>query len=54
MVDYVHQSIPAEDSTGTLYPGENTLSTRQKQMKVGILVDDAVWSEVLTLAAKKR
>jgi 3-dehydro-L-gulonate 2-dehydrogenase len=54
VVDYVHQSIPAEDSTGTLYPGENALSTRQKQMKVGILVDDGVWSDVLTLAAKKR
>jgi 3-dehydro-L-gulonate 2-dehydrogenase len=54
VVEYVHKSIPAEDSTGTLYPGENALSTRQKQMKVGILVDDGVWSEVLTLAAKKR
>jgi 3-dehydro-L-gulonate 2-dehydrogenase len=53
VVDYVHESIPAEDSTGTLYPGENALSTRQEQMKVGILVDDGVWSEVLTLAAKK-
>ncbi len=54
VVDYVHKSIPAEDSTGTLYPGENALTTRQKQMKVGILVDDAVWSEVLALAATKR
>jgi len=54
VVDYVHNSIPAEDITGTLYPGENALSTTQKQMKVGILVDDDVWSEVLTLAAKKR
>jgi 3-dehydro-L-gulonate 2-dehydrogenase len=54
VVDYVHESIPAEDSTGALYPGENALSTRQKQMKVGILVDDGVWGDVLTLAAKKR
>jgi 3-dehydro-L-gulonate 2-dehydrogenase len=53
VVDYVHESIPAEDSTGALYPGENALNTRQKQMKVGILVDDGVWSEVRTLAAKK-
>jgi hypothetical protein len=30
------------------------MRARQKQMKVGILVDDGVWSEVLTLAAKKK
>jgi 3-dehydro-L-gulonate 2-dehydrogenase len=54
VVNYVHESIPAEKSTGVLYPGENTLSTRQKQWKEGILVDDGVWHEVLTLAAKTR
>lgn len=43
VVDYVHNSLPAEDNSGTLYPGENALSTRQKQMDGGILVDDAVW-----------
>jgi len=53
VVDYVHGSVPAENSTEVLYPGENALSTRQRQMKEGILVDDGVWSEVLTLAAKK-
>jgi 3-dehydro-L-gulonate 2-dehydrogenase len=53
VVDYVHQSIPAESGAQVLYPGESTLSIRQKQMKEGILVDDGVWSEVLALAAKR-
>lgn len=53
VVDYVHSSTPAENGTQVLYPGENALSTRQKQMKEGILVDDGVWSKVLALAAKK-
>jgi 3-dehydro-L-gulonate 2-dehydrogenase len=53
VVNYLHESTPAEDSTGALYPGENALRTRQRQMTDGILVDDGVWSEVLALAQKK-
>jgi 3-dehydro-L-gulonate 2-dehydrogenase len=54
VVDYVHQSVPADNNSAALYPGENALSTRQKQSKEGILVDDGVWAEVLALAAIRR
>ena len=52
VVDYVHGSTLAENSSEVLYPGENARNTRQRQMDEGILVDDGVWSEVLALAGK--
>jgi 3-dehydro-L-gulonate 2-dehydrogenase len=53
VVDYVHGSIPAEDSTGVLYPGESALRNRIEQRDNGIMVDHSVWIEVLALAQKK-
>jgi 3-dehydro-L-gulonate 2-dehydrogenase len=54
VVDYVHSSTLAEDSTEVLYPGESALRTRNEQLANGIAVDEGVWSEVLALAEAKR
>jgi 3-dehydro-L-gulonate 2-dehydrogenase len=53
VVDSVHGSTIAEDSTEVLYPGESALRTRNEQLEKGISVDDGVWKEVLALAARK-
>jgi 3-dehydro-L-gulonate 2-dehydrogenase len=53
VVDSVHGSVLAEDSTHVLYPGENALETRLRQRADGITVDDGVWQEVLALAGHK-
>ena len=53
VVDYVHGSTAAEDSTEVLYPGESALRNRMEQRENGIIVDDGVWREVLALAEKK-
>ena len=53
VVDYVHGSTLAEDSTGILYPGESVLRNRNEQRENGITVDDGVWIEVLALAQRK-
>ena len=50
---YVNASIPAEDAQGVYYPGESTLRKRIDQQANGIVVDDGVWAEVLSLAGRK-
>lgn len=50
---YVNASIPAEDAKGVYYPGESTLRKRIDQQANGIVVDDGVWAEVLSLAGRK-
>jgi 3-dehydro-L-gulonate 2-dehydrogenase len=53
VVNSVHASKLAENSTEVLYPGESALRTRNEQLEKGIAVDDGVWKEVLALAARK-
>jgi 3-dehydro-L-gulonate 2-dehydrogenase len=53
VVDSVHGSKVAENSSEVLYPGESALRNRNEQLEKGIAVDDGVWKEVLALAARK-
>ncbi|MGD0842412.1 MAG: Ldh family oxidoreductase, partial [Candidatus Acidiferrales bacterium] len=53
VVDYVHGSTLAENSSEVVYAGESVLRTRREQLEKGIAVDDGVWHEVLALAASK-
>jgi 3-dehydro-L-gulonate 2-dehydrogenase len=49
IINYTKTSRP-EHAGGTIsYPGENTLKTRQKSLKEGVLVDEKIWEKVLRL-----
>ena len=52
VADYVNTSIPAENSTEVLYPGQSTLRTRFEHTANGIVADENVWAEVLALAGR--
>jgi 3-dehydro-L-gulonate 2-dehydrogenase len=54
VIDYLHGSAIAENSTEVLYPGESALRNRNEQLEKGIAVDDGVWEEVLALAERKK
>jgi len=43
-------STPAKENGEISYPGENSLKTREENMKLGIPVDDSVWAKVKELA----
>jgi 3-dehydro-L-gulonate 2-dehydrogenase len=45
---YTKSSKPEGDSLIS-YPGENTLKTREKSLKEGVLVDEKIWETVLGL-----
>ncbi len=52
VVDYVNSSMPAENNREVLYPGESTARIRKEHRANGILVDEGVWAEVLSLAGR--
>ena len=52
VVDYVNSSSPAENIREVLYPGESTARIRKEHRTNGILVDEGVWAEVLSLAGR--
>ena len=46
VVDSLHRSRPAEEARPVRYPGENTLRLREENRRLGLPVDEAVWSEI--------
>ena len=48
---YVNGSMVAEGSNGVTWPGERQKATRERNLKVGIPVDDEIWVEVQQLAS---
>jgi 3-dehydro-L-gulonate 2-dehydrogenase len=46
ILDYAKSSRPLKAGHDILYPGENTLRTREKSMKGGVWVDERVWDRV--------
>ena len=46
--DY-HQSVPAEEKSRILYPGERVLQLRKKNQLEGIPVNKKIWDEINTL-----
>lgn len=49
IIAYTKTSVPEHESAGIYYPGENTLRTREKSLKEGVLVDERIWNKVLSL-----
>ena len=46
---YTKTSRPEHEGGSISYPGENTLKTREKNLKDGVLVDERIWGVVLGL-----
>lgn len=52
-IDFLHAATPIEPGKTPRYPGEGTLRTREKSMRLGVLVEEAQWEAVLRLGAGK-
>lgn len=46
MIDYTKTSAPAKDGDRPSYPGENTLATRNDNVKNGIPVNEEIWEKI--------
>jgi 3-dehydro-L-gulonate 2-dehydrogenase len=49
IIDYTKSSRTDGESGEILYPGENTLRTRQRSLKDGVWVDEKIWAKVTAL-----
>jgi 3-dehydro-L-gulonate 2-dehydrogenase len=49
ILDYAKSSRPEKEGGKISYPGENTLRTRERNIKEGIPVDETIWNKVLSL-----
>jgi len=49
IIDYTKGSRTESEVKEILYPGENTLRTRQKSIKEGVWVDEKIWTKVTQL-----
>ncbi len=48
-VDALHAAVPLVAGTPPRYPGEGTQRTRERSLREGVLVEEAVWAEFLEL-----
>lgn len=49
IIDDYHQSIPVDEKSRILYPGERVLVQREKNLVAGIPVSKKIWDEILLL-----
>ena len=49
IVDSLHRCLPVEEGDRVRYPGERTLETREKNRRLGLPVDPAVWAQILAM-----
>ena len=49
IIAFTRTSTPVHESETISYPGENTLKTRVKSLKEGVLVDERIWNVVIGL-----
>lgn len=49
ILNYAKSSQPENPEKPVSYPGENTLRTRNKNIKEGVLIDEKIWEEVKKL-----
>jgi len=47
IIGYTKTSRPEHEGGSIFYPGENTLRTREKSLRDGVLVDEKIWGKVL-------
>ncbi len=49
IIDDYHQSVPVDEKSKVLYPGERVLAQRKKNLAEGIPVNKKIWDEILSL-----
>jgi len=49
IITYTKSSRPLNADKPVSFPGENTLRTREKNLKEGVLVDAKIWERVLNM-----
>lgn len=49
IIDYTKTSRPVSASDLISYPGENTLRTRERNLREGVPVDEKIWQQVLEM-----
>src|SRR5579863_3496462 len=49
VVESLHLTRPAVEGTTVRYPGENTVRLREENQRLGLLVEDTVWDEILRM-----
>ena len=49
IIDDYHQSVPADEKSRIVYPGERVLQLRKKNQLEGIPVNKKIWDEITTL-----
>jgi len=49
IIDYTKSTRPEREGGAIYYPGENSLKTREKSLKEGVLVDEQIWRAVQSL-----
>jgi 3-dehydro-L-gulonate 2-dehydrogenase len=49
IISFTKTSRPVHEGETIYYPGENSLRTREKNLKEGVLVDEKIWQQVLSL-----
>ena len=50
-VDAANAAHPEHEGGHVSCPGQRTISTREKSMKDGVSVDEAIWEQICALAA---
>ena len=46
IINYTKSSTPENADKPVMYPGENTLNTRNESMQKGVWVDEHIWAQV--------
>jgi len=49
IISYTKTSRPVEEGSTISYPGENSLKTRERSLRDGVLVDERIWEKVLEI-----
>jgi 3-dehydro-L-gulonate 2-dehydrogenase len=49
VVDSLHRAPAVAGGTAVRYPGENTLRLREENRRLGLPIDEAVWTEILRM-----
>ena len=49
-ISQIKHAVPAKENGQIFFPGENSVKTRNENLKIGIPVDDKVWNKVIELA----
>ena len=49
IIDDLHSAKPDSEDGRVLYPGERVLETRKESMEKGVIVDPAIWQQILNM-----